>query len=343
VKGVGEVYDFSLALYNKTGTKIEDVHDFNGDTKVKITIKLTDEQMKNLNTSKLGALYYNESSKKWDYVGGKYDATTKTFSFETEHFSKYTIAEVSVAPVFNAVAAQAVDQGNFLQFKVNAKSSNNMSLTYIANNLPTGASFDVLSQNLNWTPAIDQAGSYTITFNVTDGVTTVKKDVTVVVRDVPVAELVEKALVEKDFYHFNIALYKVVKVTDEKEKAENLDKLATIQDLVWNNDIANINKTLENLVATGSGKIYDDIQVVINATNLSAVDKGYLLGEVTSWGKKLVFTDEYKAAVDAVNLAGTKLDADSVNKAEAAIAKVTNTFSKDYLLDEIAKIKVNMK
>jgi O-glycosyl hydrolase/chitodextrinase len=339
IKGVGEVFNFNLALYNNEGAKLSEVHEF-AQGKVKINIQLTDAQIKNLSLSKLAACYYDEAKKSWEYVGGSYDSATKIFSFETTHFSKYTIAEMSTAPVFNEVAAQNVDQGNFLQLRVNATSANNMSLTYTASNLPTGASFDAVNQSLNWTPAIDQAGRYSISFNATDGVTVTKKYVTVVVRDVSAVELVEKALVEKDFYHFNIAYYKVVKLSDEKEKAENLDKLATIHDLVWNADIANINKILENLVATGSGKIYDDVQTVINATNLSAVDKGYLLGEVTSWGKKLVFTDAYKAAVDALMCVADKKDADSISKAEAAIAKVTNNYSKEYLLEELANIKI---
>jgi hypothetical protein len=342
VKSVGEVYDFGLALYNNSGNKVQDFHDFSNDTKVKITIELIEAQLKNLNTSKLAALYYNESSKKWEHVGGTYDAVTKTFSFEADHFSKYTIADMSVAPVFGAIATQNGEQGNFLQFKINASSANNMNLIYTASNLPTGATFDSAAQTLNWTPNVDQAGSYTLCFSVTDGVTTIKKDVTVTIRDVPASELVEKALAEKDFYHFNIAYYKAVKVSDEKSKAEILDKLAGIHDLVWNADIANINGILDQLVVTASGKIYDDIQVVINNANISAVDKGYLLGEVTSWGKKLVFTDEYRAAVDAVVNAWNKLDADSVSKAEAAIAKVTNTYSKDYLLGEVAKIKAKI-
>jgi hypothetical protein len=342
IKGVGEVLNFNLALYNKEGTRLSEVHDFAAG-KVTINIQLTDAQIKNLDSSKLVACYYNEEKKQWDYVGGSFNSTTKTFTFETTHFSKYTIAEMSTAPVFDEIAAQNVDQGNFIQFKVKASSSNNMSLTYTGSNLPTGASFDAATQNLNWTPNADQSGSYTISFKVTDGVTTVKKDVTVVVRDVPALELVEKALVEKDFYHFNIAYYKVVKLSDETERAVQLDKLASIHDLVWSADIANINKILDNLVATGSGKIYDDVQVVINAANLSAVDKGYLLGEVTSWGKKLVFTDAYKAAVDALKIAWTNLDADSVSKAETAIAKITNTYSKEYLLVELAKVKAKIK
>jgi hypothetical protein len=341
-KTIGEALNFNLGLYNNQGTKLSDIHQF-AQGKVRINIKLTDAQIKNLNTSKLVALYYNEATKKWELVGGSYDTPTKIFSFETEHFSKYTIADVSEAPVFDAIANHNGEQGTFMQIKVNAVSSNNMSLTYSATSLPTGATFDAATQNLNWTPNVDQAGSYIIGFNVTDGVTTVKKDVAVIVRDVPATELLEKALEEKDFYHFNIAYYKINKLSDEKEKAESLDKLATIHELVWNASIANINKILDELVVTGSGKIYDDVQVVINSTNLSAVDKGYLLGEVTSWGKKLVFTEEYKVAVDAINVAWDKLDMDSVTKAEAAVAKVTNTHSKEYLLGEITKIKVKIK
>jgi PelA/Pel-15E family pectate lyase len=120
-------------------------------------------------------------------------------------------------------------------------------------------------------------------------------------------------------------------------------KLVTIPDIVWTDDIKNINKSLEELVSTGSGKIYDNIQATINSLKLSARDRGYLLGELASWGKRAVFTEEYKTAVDSVVNAGTKLDADSVFKAETAISKVTNNYSKEYLLEELAKIKTKIK
>jgi hypothetical protein len=245
----------------------------------------------------------------------------------------------STAPVIDEIGNQNADQGNFIQFKVNASSTNNKNLTYTAENLPAGATFDAATQTLNWTPNVDQAGSYTISFNVTDGITTTKKEVTIVVRNVPAPEEVEKALAEKDFYHFNIAYYKTMKLSDETERVAQLNKLVTIYDLVFNEDIKNINKSLDELAATGSGKIYDEVQALINNANISAVDKAYLLGEVTSWGKKLVFTEEYKNALEALINANNKLDTDSINRAETAIAKITNNYSKDYLLGELAKIK----
>jgi uncharacterized repeat protein (TIGR02543 family) len=61
---------------------------------VAIDIVLTDEQIKDLDVTKLSAYYFNEELKKWEFVGGSYKSSTKTFHFVTKHFSKYTIAEL---------------------------------------------------------------------------------------------------------------------------------------------------------------------------------------------------------------------------------------------------------
>jgi endo-1,4-beta-xylanase len=101
------------------------------------------------------------------------------------------------------------------------------------------------------------------------------------------AELVEKALAQKDFYNFNVAYGSIMSLNDEKIKAELLDQLSKIQDIVWKEDIKNA------------------VAAVVNASN--------------------------------------KLDSASLNKAEEIVAKVSNTYSKEYLLGEIAKLKVKIK
>lgn len=94
VKDIGKVFDFSLGTYKQDGTKIKDIHNFkNG--KAKITIKLTNDDIRNLDITKLGAFYYNEETKMWELIGGTFDKNTMTFTFETPHFSKYTIAQIN--------------------------------------------------------------------------------------------------------------------------------------------------------------------------------------------------------------------------------------------------------
>jgi hypothetical protein len=92
LKNIGKVFDFSLGTYKQDGTKIKDIHNFKTG-KAKITVKLSNDDLKNLDQSKLSAFYYNEDTKKWESIGGTFDKNTLTFTFETPHFSKYTIAQ----------------------------------------------------------------------------------------------------------------------------------------------------------------------------------------------------------------------------------------------------------
>lgn len=94
LKHVGKLFDFSLVTYMQDGTKIKDIHNFKSG-KAKIAVKLTSDEVKNFDTTKLGAYYYNEKTRQWELIGGSFDKNTMTFTFETTHFSKYTIAQTN--------------------------------------------------------------------------------------------------------------------------------------------------------------------------------------------------------------------------------------------------------
>jgi hypothetical protein len=94
LKSIGKLFDFSLATYKQDGTRISDIHAFKSG-KAKISVKLTNEEVKGLDITKLAAFYYNESTKLWEEIGGSYNKETMIFTFETSHFSKYTIAQVN--------------------------------------------------------------------------------------------------------------------------------------------------------------------------------------------------------------------------------------------------------
>lgn len=96
IKDIGRVFDFSLATYKQDGTKIKDIHNFKSG-KAKISVKLTNDDIKNLDITKLSAFYYNEETKMWESVGGSFDKNAMTFTFKTSHFSKYTIAQINGA------------------------------------------------------------------------------------------------------------------------------------------------------------------------------------------------------------------------------------------------------
>lgn len=60
---------------------------------VTISISLEDIDIGGIDTDKLGVYYYNEATKSWEYVGGTFDAATNSISFDTMHFSYYTVME----------------------------------------------------------------------------------------------------------------------------------------------------------------------------------------------------------------------------------------------------------
>lgn len=94
IKSIGKIFDFNLTSYSQDGKKIKDMHEFKSG-EAKISVKLTNEEVQNLDINKLSAFYYNENTKLWENVGGSYDKKNNTFTFTIKHFSKYTIGQIN--------------------------------------------------------------------------------------------------------------------------------------------------------------------------------------------------------------------------------------------------------
>src|SRR5207249_455425 len=87
--------------------------------------------------------------------------------------SMVTTLFVSVAenrpPVFsNQIGFQALSVGQSLTFAVGASDLEGGSVSIVAHNLPTGASFDPITGEFAWTPSSDETGNYSITFTAMD-------------------------------------------------------------------------------------------------------------------------------------------------------------------------------
>ncbi|MFQ5708455.1 MAG: Ig-like domain-containing protein [bacterium] len=67
-------------------------------------------------------------------------------------------------PLFVGLRDTSVVEGNQLQLQVTATDDDGDPITYEAQNLPTGASFNASSQTFTWTPTDKQAGVYPVTF-----------------------------------------------------------------------------------------------------------------------------------------------------------------------------------
>jgi len=98
-----------------------------------------------------------------------------------------TVANVNQIPVLNPIGNQTVNEGQLLSFTVSATDVDGDPLTYSARSLPAGASFT--GQSFSWTPGFNQAGSYTVTFSVSDGSRISEESITITVVDVPLPDL----------------------------------------------------------------------------------------------------------------------------------------------------------
>ncbi len=67
-------------------------------------------------------------------------------------------------PLFSGLTDQSVVEGNALQFQVTANDADGDPITYEAQNLPSGASFDANSRMFSWSPGIGAYGEYQATF-----------------------------------------------------------------------------------------------------------------------------------------------------------------------------------
>jgi hypothetical protein len=71
--------------------------------------------------------------------------------------------------------------GKLLTFTISATDADGGPLDYSVSNLPEGSSFDSDTRTFSWTPRYDQAGVYTVHFEVSDGELTDSEDITITV------------------------------------------------------------------------------------------------------------------------------------------------------------------
>ena len=121
-----------------------------------------------------GTKYYNtdgSSAKKWD----KTEAITL--------YAKWIQGEVTITPIGDKTIA--VEEN--LTFTVEASSTIPGDITYTAENLPAGATFDSATGKFSWTPTKDQVGEYTIAFKGSDGVNYAEVTIKVTVSEIKTA------------------------------------------------------------------------------------------------------------------------------------------------------------
>ncbi len=104
---------------------------------------------------------------------GAYTVTFKVTDgagLSAEQSTQITVTDVNHAPQLKAVDNASVKENEALTISVSAQDEDSDNkLTYSADGLPSGATFDAQRGVLTWTPGFDQAGDYSVTFKVSDG------------------------------------------------------------------------------------------------------------------------------------------------------------------------------
>ncbi|SHI87039.1 LPXTG-motif cell wall anchor domain-containing protein [Clostridium amylolyticum] len=95
IKGVKTVFNYTIKVISKDG-KETIIHKLANNASVEITIPLTSEMLKGLDLNKLAAFYYNEESKKFEFVSDV-KVVDSTVTFKTNHLSTFAIAEKAVS------------------------------------------------------------------------------------------------------------------------------------------------------------------------------------------------------------------------------------------------------
>jgi hypothetical protein len=90
----------------------------------------------------------------------------------------------------NPIAEVNVTPNTPVSFTVTATYTGNGNLTYSASNLPVNATFSSDTQTFAWTPAATQAGTYNVTFTVSDGILTSNTNAAIVVSSVNQAPVI---------------------------------------------------------------------------------------------------------------------------------------------------------
>jgi hypothetical protein len=95
-----------------------------------------------------------------------------------------TVTKTNRKPVLDPIPARTVAEHSPLAYTLSAQDPDNDSLTFACADLPAGATIDPVSGAFAWTPSFSQAGTYKLTFSVSDGTDSAVQVADILVTDV---------------------------------------------------------------------------------------------------------------------------------------------------------------
>jgi 2',3'-cyclic-nucleotide 2'-phosphodiesterase (5'-nucleotidase family) len=147
---------------------------------------------------------------------------------------------------------------------------------------------------------------------------------------------VAEAINTKRFGTYNEAYAMILSLSEEKQ-AYYFGKLNEIAGEVYTELNKKILEEIKTFVMDANLRSYEDMLTEINNKVEDPIDKGYFLGELTSWGKQLVYTKDVLEAVDKIIKAYTEKTVEAIYNAEQAVEKIDNVKTKGYLKEELKK------
>lgn len=142
---------------------------------------------------------------------GHYDVTftVSDNSLSASETITITVNDVNRPPILYSIGNKTVSENHVLVFTILGSDPDNDLRIYSATGLPTGATFNPSTRKFLWIPTFDQAGTYNVTFAVSDGLLSVSETITITVNNVNRAPIINpignKTIGEHYVLSFNIS------------------------------------------------------------------------------------------------------------------------------------------
>jgi len=92
---------------------------------------------------------------------------------------------INKPPVLYPIGNKKINEAEFLEFTISATDPEGDLITYIAEDMPAGASFNPATKIFSWIPTRQQSGLYEVTFKVSDAEAEDSEKITITVKDIP--------------------------------------------------------------------------------------------------------------------------------------------------------------
>jgi len=122
------------------------------------------------------------------YTNSQFTDGTNKITFTTID-GKATVANENTPATFDAIPAKTINENQELKFFVNATDVDGDPITYSAQGLPTGATFNTTTKEFSWKPTYTQAGNYSVQFTAHDTHSPSTTSVSITVVDVNTAPI----------------------------------------------------------------------------------------------------------------------------------------------------------